>query len=1005
MFWRRPWSRLILLALALGATVVAVAWSQAADGKPQLVVVLAVVAALLTAFAPPMGSALWRLVKGGDDADLKVAASKVAVDALFRVRSSSVRRRLYRPAPLRVRFRAAVEVSASRSAVFGSTDPGGPGWQDAPLEGDVSVVAERLRELPWRQLVVIGEPGAGKSVMVSMLVDQMLSRRVAGEPVPVLLAVSSWNPVQESVSMLVARRLLEDFEISPGEARRLASQPRMFDGDESGWWVLPILDGLDEIDTLLQPAAVQAIERFAAGDRGVVVTCRVREFQRAVATGGMLARAAVVRLEPLESHDVIEFLAEPASGRARWEPVFAMLREQPSGVLAETLATPLMVGLAKDVYAEPAAAGAGGESSDPAELVQFETRGEIAARLIDGYISTVYDEPGGHRGEGPQAGPVILARDAARWLTHLAYIAYLDGSRDLRWWRLPWVELMIHPRRALWWQAGGLAAAVAIVVAVVVRGWVDEWHGVGAALTFAVLVAVSYGGGFKQIFAHEFQPAPPRIPFLPRRLALWSHANRCVSVMLHVVFGAWCGTAAGIAVNRPVAGFIAGAGCGGVIEMLPSVGTRPTPSGPAATLRANHFLAIIAAIRCALPAAAVFTIAGFLVDTFPALWNVVGAASFAAGALIGAERAWLRFRITHMALSVRTGTDSMLPRRLIGFLDNGTDPDRAILRINGNAWQFRHAIIQDHLTEIAQPHILRRRADAEDGYAARQLAGLLRERGDLDGAVAVLRRLADAGDSYAAWHLAELLRKRGDLDGAVAVLRRLADAGDSYAARQLARLLRERGDLDEAVAVLRRLADAGNTHAARQLAGLLRERGDLNELRRRAHAGDSSAAEQLAELLRERGDLDGAVAVLRRRAGAGYTQAARQLAELLRERGDLDGAVAVLRRLADAGDSSAAWRLTGLLRERGDLDGAVAVLRRRADAGYTQAARQLAELLRERGDLDGAVAVLRRLADAGDSSAARHLTGLLRERGDLDGAVAVLRRLADAGDSSAARQL
>lgn len=49
------------------------------------------------------------------------------------------------------------------------------------------------------------------------------------------------------------------------------------------------------------------------------------------------------------------------------------------------------------------------------------------------------------------------------------------------------------------------------------------------------------------------------------------------------------------------------------------------------------------------------------------------------------------------------------------------------------------------------------RADADDGYAASRLAGLLAECGDLDGAAQILRARADAGDEIAVWQLADLL--------------------------------------------------------------------------------------------------------------------------------------------------------------------------------------------------------------------------------------------------------
>ena len=92
-----------------------------------------------------------------------------------------------------------------------------------------------------------------------------------------------------------------------------------------------------------------------------------------------------------------------------------------------------------------------------------------------------------------------------------------------------------------------------------------------------------------------------------------------------------------------------------------------------------------------------------------------------------------------------------------------------------------------------------------------------------------LRARADAGDRDAARRLAELLAERGDLDG----LRARADAGDRYAARRLAGLLAERGDLDE----LRARADTGDRDAALRLADLLMKQG--REKKRSGCAGSA----------------------------------------------------------------------------------------------------------------------------------------------------------------------
>jgi predicted NACHT family NTPase len=55
-------------------------------------------------------------------------------------------------------------------------------------------VCERV---PTRRLLVLGEPGAGKTILLARGILELLKRRAPGESVPVLLPLASWNPADE----------------------------------------------------------------------------------------------------------------------------------------------------------------------------------------------------------------------------------------------------------------------------------------------------------------------------------------------------------------------------------------------------------------------------------------------------------------------------------------------------------------------------------------------------------------------------------------------------------------------------------------------------------------------------------------------------------------------------------------------------------------------------------------------------------------------------------------
>ncbi len=105
------------------------------------------------------------------------------------------------------------------SALSWPGDPPTPTrWAAGPagLAGRGENLAAVLTAVPTRRLVVLGEPGAGKTMLLVRLLLDLLARRDPGGPVPVLLPLAAWNPDEQGLHAWIAERLIIDH---PGACR------------------------------------------------------------------------------------------------------------------------------------------------------------------------------------------------------------------------------------------------------------------------------------------------------------------------------------------------------------------------------------------------------------------------------------------------------------------------------------------------------------------------------------------------------------------------------------------------------------------------------------------------------------------------------------------------------------------------------------------------------------------------------------------------------------------
>ncbi|MEU2836108.1 NACHT domain-containing protein [Streptomyces sp. NPDC007076] len=282
-----------------------------------------------------------------------------------------------------------------------------------------------------RRLVVTGRPGAGKSVLARSFVAELNKARADGDPVPVLIALGDWER-EESFRDWVVRHLVRDYGRSWKRAGRLV---------DAGL-VLPVIDGLDEMDRaevpLAESRAQGALDALAGYQEGLepaplVLTCRTDLYDALEASGRPMLDTARVEIDPVSAEAAAGFLSRRAGAAYRqsvWAPVLAELRARPQGMLARSLSTPWRLVLVATAYEQ---------ANDPGELLACTTQEEVGDVLLGHFIPSSVRTVAGTRSR-------YAPEDVHAWLGTLArgLRARGGGGTDLV------LSELAHSRGAVW---------------------------------------------------------------------------------------------------------------------------------------------------------------------------------------------------------------------------------------------------------------------------------------------------------------------------------------------------------------------------------------------------------------------------------------------------------------------------------------------------------------------------------------------------------------------------
>ncbi len=581
---------------------------------------------------------------------------------------------------------------------------------DGRLAGDLDEAARQLatafEALPGKKrMVVLGEPGAGKTFLALTLTVGLLRRWTGSGPIAVFLSLSSWDPVvDDNLDEWIVRSIAGSYYGSAVQTPRTLLTARR---------ILPVLDGLDELPEHLRRMAVRRINDTLTGDRPVVVTCRTAEYEEML-TGGSpaLLRAPAIEVQQVAVADLVAQL----KGVPTWRKIVRHIQNRPNGHVALTLRTPLMLSLFTAVYQE----------RDPGELLdrnKFASRHAVEDHLVDLRLDTAFPS------EAPWGR--WTAAKARKWLTYLAEQMHSQRERDITWWKVAFRVTDVGP----------LGKALVIVAAV---WWLDLTFSSRAASYIAdsiPLFSLCLGAFFASVGLGTLREQPGKVrPATDRQLHGFSRGMTIgfltvlipgllvviVSSLSDLIGGKGYPKTSAMACTLLALALVSGLGIG-LHEMLVDRATAKHTTYAARDLlkreRASTFLAAGAAGLVVGPlsifAATVVTPLGTyfgqwvvpaldlpaVIDlrlrpltsyvSWPLSWNVLAEMSALIGILVtlmtASTRAWPRL----LAARLKLARSGRLPWRLERFVADATR--LGLLRRIGIAYEFGHVLLQARL--------------------------------------------------------------------------------------------------------------------------------------------------------------------------------------------------------------------------------------------------------------------------------------------------------------------
>lgn len=265
------------------------------------------------------------------------------------------------------------------------------------------------------EILVLGGPGSGKTTMLLELAKELIERARTTFDLfmPVYLSLSTWHEAKPMKDWIVAE-LKDKYKISEEFGELWLDRKQ----------ILPILDGLDELNPALHVNCVRAINNFRniCGPISMIVSCRTTDYEE---IGHQLNLDRAIEIKPLTEQQVEDYFNNSGG---KLQDFYELIKKDDQ--LLKMMSSPLMLNITTLAYHE----------NEIGDLLQEGTVGDRRRRILETYVSRMFARKGEH--------PDFDEGKSRKWLSEIAHRMKINNDTYIlehRGWLLsPFAKFLTH---------------------------------------------------------------------------------------------------------------------------------------------------------------------------------------------------------------------------------------------------------------------------------------------------------------------------------------------------------------------------------------------------------------------------------------------------------------------------------------------------------------------------------------------------------------------------------